>query len=108
MKLRFPKFPFDIPSEFASVFAGLARDGIQAAIVIANSFSSVHRQEIIASAARNGIATMYEVRIFAVDGGLVSYGVEGMQLFRGAAGYVDKVLKGASVSDLPVQQATEI
>ena len=94
------------PDEFATAFAGLAREGNQAAIVIANPLSANHRHEVISSAARASIATMYELRVFVIDGGLISYGVEAGQLFRGAAGYVDKVLRGASVADLPVQQAT--
>src|SRR5262249_52362101 len=98
--------PVRRPDEFATAFAGLAREGNQAAIVLANPLSVSHRHEATFSAARASIATMYEMRVFVIDGGLISYGVEDGQLFRGAAGYVDKVLRGAPTADLPVQQAT--
>lgn len=104
--IQVSQVPVRRPDEFAMAFAKLAREGVQAAIIIANPLSAAHRQEVISSAARARIVTMYEVRIFAVDGGLVSYGVEGGQLFRGAADYVDKILRGVPVTDLPVQQAT--
>jgi putative tryptophan/tyrosine transport system substrate-binding protein len=46
--------------------------------------------------------------VFADDGGLMSYGVENIDIYRRAAGYVDRVLKGAMPSQLPVQQATKV
>ena len=85
----------------------MAREGCQAAVVIANPVSLAHRQEIIASAARFRVPTIYEAAIFARDGGLIAYGVEPLHLLRGAASYADKILKGASPSALPILQATK-
>src|SRR5262245_2834101 len=104
--IQVSEVPVRGPDEFATAFAGLAREGNQAAIVIANSLPVNQPPEGKSFAARASIATMYEVHVFVIDGGLISYGVEAGHLFRGAAGYVDKVLRGASVADLPVQQAT--
>jgi putative tryptophan/tyrosine transport system substrate-binding protein len=63
-----------------------------------------HRQAIIASAARNRIPTIYPYRFFVKDGGLISYGIIPSDMFRRAAAYVDAILKGTKLSDLPVQQ----
>ena len=53
------------------------------------------------------VPAIYFLRNFATDGGLISYGPDEMYLFRRTAGYVDQILKGASPSDLPVQQPTK-
>jgi putative ABC transport system substrate-binding protein len=53
------------------------------------------------------VPTIYYFRYFASDGGLISYGPDEMDLFRRTAGYVDRILKGAKPSDLPVQQPTK-
>jgi putative tryptophan/tyrosine transport system substrate-binding protein len=99
--------PVHSPDQFGPAFSAIARAGHQAAIVIGNPLSLTHRHEVIASAAKHRIPTIYEARAFAVDGGLVSCGVEPIHLFQGAAAYVDKILKGAPAGTLPVQQATK-
>ena len=63
----------------------------------------VHRALIIALAARHRLPAVYPYRFFATDGGLMSYGVDLLDLFRRSAGYVDRVLKGEKPADLPVQ-----
>ena len=55
-------------------------------------------------AAQYRLTAIYYFRYFASDGGLISYGPDEMDLFQRTAGYVDRILKGASPSDLPVQQ----
>jgi putative ABC transport system substrate-binding protein len=93
------------PGQFAPGFDALARDGVQAALVISNPLSSANRNEIVSSAARTRLPTIYELRFFVTSGGLVSYGAEIASLYREAATYVDQILKGAKANDLPVQQA---
>jgi putative ABC transport system substrate-binding protein len=67
----------------------------------------LHRQLIIALAARHKLPAVYYRRYFVTSGGLISYGYDVVEQFRGAAGYVDRILKGATPADLPVQAPTK-
>jgi putative tryptophan/tyrosine transport system substrate-binding protein len=67
----------------------------------------VHRAPIILTAARNNIPAVYTLSEFARDGGLLSYGVDQVDTFRGAATYVDRILRGAKPGELPVQFAVK-
>lgn len=83
----------------------LAREGAGGGIVVMpDLFNLVHRATIIAGANRHRLSTVYFNRTFTQAGGLMSYGVDYVDQFRRAASYVDRVLKGASPADLPVQQ----
>jgi putative ABC transport system substrate-binding protein len=73
-------------------------------VVPADIFSETHRDLIIALAARLKLPAIYAIRSNAVAGGLLSYGADMFAEYAGAAGYVDRILKGAKVSELPVQQ----
>jgi ABC-type uncharacterized transport system substrate-binding protein len=64
---------------------------------------TVHRNPIIALAAQHKLPAFYFQRIFVADGGPISYGPDLVEQFRGAAGYVDRILKGEKPTDLPVQ-----
>jgi putative tryptophan/tyrosine transport system substrate-binding protein len=75
--------------------------------VLPDSHNVVHRKRIIALAAEYRLPTIYYFRYFASDGGLIAYGPDEMDLFVRTAGYVDRILKGTSPSDLPVQQPTK-
>jgi len=66
-----------------------------------------HRARIVELAARYRLPGIYEYRGFADAGGLMSYGVDIVELFRSAATYVDKILKGAKPADLPVEEPTK-
>jgi putative ABC transport system substrate-binding protein len=68
-----------------------------------DAFTSVHRAPIIMAAARNNVPAVYWHSVFARDGGLLSYGPDTADTFRRAAGYVDRILRGAKPGDLPVQ-----
>jgi putative ABC transport system substrate-binding protein len=59
------------------------------------------------AAARNNVPAVYPVSFFARDGGFLSYGPEGVAIWRGAASYVDRILRGAKPGDLPVQFPTK-
>ena len=72
--------------------------------VLPDSHNVVHRKRIIELAAQYRLPTIYYFRYFASDGGLIAYGPDEMDLFQRTAGYVDRILKGTSPSDLPVQQ----
>ena len=72
-------------------------------VVLPDTFTIFHRAPIISAAARNNIPAVYSVSEFARDGGLLSYGTDFRDLFRRAASYVDRILRGAKTGDLPVQ-----
>ena len=69
--------------------------------------TAVHRELIVALAVRHRLPAAYSNRYFVASGGLVSYGVDIVDLYRRAASYVDRILKGAKPSDLPVQAPTK-
>jgi putative tryptophan/tyrosine transport system substrate-binding protein len=69
--------------------------------------SGVHRDLIIALAARYKLPAVYDARFYVATGGLISYGPNFRDQFRLAAGYVDRILKGAKPADLPVQAPTK-
>jgi putative ABC transport system substrate-binding protein len=76
-------------------------------VVLPDNFMSTHRAPIILAAARNNVPAVYSLSAFARDGGLLSYGVDQVDIFRRAASYVDRILRGAKPADLPVQFPTK-
>ena len=66
-------------------------------------FTAVNRGPMVGLAARYRLPAVYPYKYFITAGGLISYGVDTVDLYRRAAGYVDRILKGAVVGDLPVQ-----
>jgi putative ABC transport system substrate-binding protein len=66
-----------------------------------------HRASIISAAARNNVPAVYPVSYFARDGGLLSYGIDQIDIIRRAATYVDRILRGEKPGDLPVQFPTK-
>jgi putative tryptophan/tyrosine transport system substrate-binding protein len=85
----------------------LSREPDSGLIAMPDSFNMVHRRTIIALVDRYHLPAMYYFPFFARDGGLISYGPDEADMFRQAAGYVDRILKGAKAIDLPVQQPTK-
>jgi putative ABC transport system substrate-binding protein len=75
-------------------------------VVVPDGFMSTHRAPIISAAARNNVPAVYSADYFARDGGLLSYGPDLVDTFRRAATYVDRILRGATPGDLPVQFPT--
>jgi putative ABC transport system substrate-binding protein len=87
-----------------AAFAGSANGGL---ILTASALSALHRDLIITLAARYKLPAVYQERSYVAAGGLVSYGPNFIDQFRSAAGYVDRILKGAKPADLPVQAPTK-
>jgi len=87
-----------------AAFAGSGGGGL---ILTASALSAVHRDLIIALAARYKLPAVYPEHLFVAGGGLISYGPDFVDQFRRAAGYVDHILKGAKPADLPVQAPTK-
>src|SRR5215831_18978786 len=91
------------PAEIESTIAKLGSEPRSGLIVMPDNFTSVHRKLIISLAAQFSIPAIYPYRYFADEGGLLSYGVDITDLFRRAAEYASRILRGGNPADLPVQ-----
>ena len=78
-----------------------------ALLILPDTFNTINRKPIIASARQQGLPAIYPLTIFAKEGGLMSYGGDLVDLFGQAATYVDRILRGDKAGDLPIQQATK-
>jgi putative ABC transport system substrate-binding protein len=94
-------------AEIEAMMTGLAREERGGVLVLPDSFAAAHRDAIIALAARYRLPAVYSYSYFAASGGLMSYAIEPNDLFRRAGAYVDRILKGAKPSELPVEQPTK-
>jgi putative ABC transport system substrate-binding protein len=96
------------PDDFGAAMAEARKDRVEALLVMASPFFFAHRTRLVELAAKHRLPAMYFQREFVVgSGGLMCYGPNLRDLFRRAATYVDKVLKGAKPGDLPVEQPTK-
>src|SRR5271166_799996 len=68
---------------------------------------TVNRKRMIALSAEKRLPAVYYFRFFAADGGLASYGPDTIEVYRQAAGYIDRILKGSKPAELPVQNPTK-
>ena len=90
-------------ADIESVISELAREPDTGIIALPDIFNTANRELIIALVARHGVPTIYAARFFAESGGLISYNPDFATLFRQAAAYVDRILKGEKPADLPIQ-----
>jgi len=95
------------PNDFPAVFATLGRPRPDAIVTFADPLTVANRRQIVDYATRQHLPMIAEVRQFAEAGALMSYGASLADLFRRAAGHVDKILRGAKPADLPVEQPTK-
>ena len=95
------------PNEFDGAFAAMAKERVGALLVVADSIFILHRTRLADLAARSRLPAIYGYREHVEAGGLMSYGPSVRDLFRRAATFVDKILKGAKPADLPVEQPTK-
>ncbi len=94
-------------SEFERAFR-TARDGRAEAIhVLPSPFFNAHRARLVGLAERYRLPAIYEFKEYVQDGGLMSYGVDINDMYRRAASYVDRILKGAKPGDLPIERPTK-
>ncbi len=95
------------PNDYSSAFASITQADSQAIYVGGTAINFANRHLIVDFAARSHVPAIYHSRQFVDAGGLISYGVNFLDFFRRAAGYVDQILKGSKPSDLPVEQPTK-
>jgi putative ABC transport system substrate-binding protein len=93
--------------EIEAAIMALGREPGGGLVIHPDVFMVVHRAAIISAAARNKIPAVYDQSGFARDGGLLSYGPDARDLYRRAATYVDRILRGAKPADVPVQFPTK-
>ena len=101
--------PVDVndPSEMERAVGAFAQSANGGLIVTASGLANVHRELIIALAARHRLPAVYFHRLFISGGGMISYGPNSIDPHRRAATYVDRILKGEKPGDLPVQAPTK-
>ena len=95
------------PEKFDEAFAQMTSASAEAVTVLPTVLFVIERRRLVELAARSRLPAVYHYRAFVDDGGFMSYGPDWPDLYRRAATYVDKILKGAKPSDLPVEQPTK-
>ena len=94
-------------SDIESAITGLARERGGGVLAMTDSFMTVHRKSAVVQALRSKVPLIYFSSAGPADGGLISYGVDVVDLFRRAAPFVDRILRGAKPAELPVEQPTK-
>jgi putative ABC transport system substrate-binding protein len=107
LKVALITAPVHDDTEIETAITALGREPGGGLVVTAGAFMLAHRVPIITAAARSNVPAVYIQSDFARDGGLLSYGVDIVDIWRRAATYVDRILRGAKPGDLPVQFPTK-
>jgi putative ABC transport system substrate-binding protein len=95
-------------AEIETAINALGREPGGGLVVMPDVWTLAHRTPIILAAARHNVPAVYAQSEFARDGGLLSYGADLVDLFRRAASYVDRILRGEKPAELPVQLPTKL
>jgi putative ABC transport system substrate-binding protein len=100
--------PFEVrgPGDFAPAFTAMVEAGAGGLIVLSDAVTIRYRTQLVTLAAEHRLPAMYEFREFVEAGGLMAYGPRLLYLFQRAAFYIDRILRGATPADLPVEQPT--
>jgi putative ABC transport system substrate-binding protein len=104
LDIRLKSLEVHSPEELESLFGVASRERVEAIMVFGEAMTTPHAAKIIGLAAKSGLAAMYENREFMTAGGLMSYGPDFAAMHRRAAYYVDRILRGTSPADLPIEQ----
>jgi putative tryptophan/tyrosine transport system substrate-binding protein len=104
MRVQLQSLPVQSPDEFQNAYAVMKKEHAEALLFIGGPLLSVHRKQLFELAATNRLPSICNDPSWAEDGCLMSYGPDRRDMFRQAATYVDKILKGAKPADLPVEQ----
>jgi putative ABC transport system substrate-binding protein len=100
------QFEVRAPDDFANAFAAMAKNGVDAVVILEDAVFVSNARAIADLAAKHRLPSA-GFNEFAETGGLIGYGVDFLEMYRRAAGFVDKILKGAKPADIPVEQATK-
>jgi putative ABC transport system substrate-binding protein len=95
------------PSEFEGAFQAAREGRAQAIHVLPSPFFNAHRRALIKLAEIHRLPALYEFRQYVEDGGLMSYGVDIRDMYRRSASFVDRILKGATAGELPIERPTK-
>jgi putative ABC transport system substrate-binding protein len=95
------------PKDIETAFRAVSKEQADAVLVLPSPITFSHRRRVIAFAEQGRLPAMFSFPEFVEDGGLMSYGANIADLYRRAATYVDKILKGAKPADLPIEQPTK-
>jgi putative ABC transport system substrate-binding protein len=95
------------PVEMERAISSFAAPQNSGLVVLPDIFTTAHRQLIVELAARHRLPAVYAYRYFIASGGLISYGVDSLDVFRRVASYIDRILKGGSPAELPIQAPTK-
>jgi putative ABC transport system substrate-binding protein len=95
------------PKEFETAFATAIRGRADALLVVQSTFTLAHKSQLATLASQHRLPTLYGSSEFVEVGGLMSYGPDALDMYRRAASYVDRILKGAKPGDLPVEQLSK-
>src|SRR5262249_54768182 len=107
LQVRLQPFNVTAANQFESAFATMAKDAAEALIILDDPLMSLQSRHTIELAMRQNLPTISSERSYAEAGALLSYGASFSDLFRRAATYVDKILKGSEPAELPVEQPTK-
>jgi putative ABC transport system substrate-binding protein len=107
LKIGLITAPVHSDAEIETAIIALGGEPGGGLVVMPDVFTNVHRALLISAAARNNVPAVYTLSESARDGGLLSYGVDRVDLYRRAASYVDRILRGEKPADLPVQFPTK-
>ena len=107
LELRLHSAPISADTSIENAFDKIKKEPVQALIVVTDAILYSQRSQILDLAARHRLPAMYPYREFPEAGGLTSYAPNVRDMFRRAASYIDRILKGANPGDLPVEQPTK-
>jgi putative ABC transport system substrate-binding protein len=107
LNLQLHSVPISADTSIENAFEKINKEPVQALIVVTDPILFSQRSQILELAAERRLPAMYPYRAFAEAGGLISYAPNDRDVFRRAASYVDRILKGAHPGDLPVEQPTK-
>jgi putative tryptophan/tyrosine transport system substrate-binding protein len=107
LDLKLSTFAARNATDIESAITSFALDPDGGLVLLASPVTVVHAEHIVGLAARYRLPAVYPYRYFVAKGGLASYGVELLDLYRRAAVYVDRILRGEKPGELPIQQATK-
>jgi putative tryptophan/tyrosine transport system substrate-binding protein len=105
--LQYRAAPVSNAAEVQGVIDAISREANGGLVVMGGTVTSANRDAIVQLSAQRRVPAIYAFRYYVTSGGLLSYGVDGIDIFRSCATYVDVILKGAKPADLPVQTPTK-